>query len=76
MSSLPILMKNYIKETKGRIDFNNIPEQVIRFTKKLSVIDLHIAYSQMTHKEHTEKTVVEMINEMIFMLIDYKRKIY
>lgn len=74
MTSLAEIMKEYIKETKGRIDFNKIPEQVIRFTKRLSAVDLEVSYEHMTHKKQFGKTQSEMINEMIFMLLNYKRE--
>lgn len=76
MSSLSELMEDYIEETKGRIDFNSIPEQVVNFTRKITTTDLEKAYRQLTHKKSVGRTHAEMANELIFMLLNYKREMF
>ena len=76
MLSLPKLMEEYIKETKGKMNFNMIPEQVIHYSKEIHAIDIDISYQKLTHKDSSEKTQAEMINEMIFLLLKHKREAF
>jgi hypothetical protein len=76
MLSLPELMEQYIKDTKRKIDFNKIPEQIIHFTKNTTKERLYKSYRILTDKETYGIDDVSMINEIIYLLLKYMREIF
>ena len=76
MSNLFAIMKSYVKEPKNKIDFNRMPEKVLRFSKDVSIKKIRECYFVLTGKNWVDKPDIEIIQEMIFILLKKLRGDY
>jgi len=73
MSDLAELMKSYLSDSKTKLDYNLIPGKVLRYCGDVSINKIRESYYILTGKDWVDITDIEIIQEMIFILLNKLR---